>query len=105
EGQPAEGYIMGTPTVMSESGNTVQVTLPKDEMSRVGVVTATIDVSGADKTVTNKKARIVVYDKDGIEMPHATAVPETVNIEVGVTLPFKQVPLQLRYTGSLAEEL
>lgn len=105
EGQPAEGYILGTPAVLTENGGTVNVTLPEDDMDRVGVVGVTIDVGGAEKTVSNKKASIVVYDKDGAEMTDAVVSPDTVHVEAPVTLPFKQVPFQLRYTGALADGL
>jgi YbbR domain-containing protein len=104
EGKPAEGYIAGTPAVLSET-NGVQVTLPKDDMSRVGLVTAEVNVDGADKTIVNKKAKVIVYDTEGIEMTNAVVSPETVHVEVKVTPPFKTVPLQVRYSGSLPEGL
>ncbi|MHA7965589.1 CdaR family protein [Paenibacillus sp. CAU 1782] len=104
-GQPAEGYVLGTPAVMSEGGSMVQVTLPKDDMSRVGLVAVTLDTTGADKTVVNKKAKIVVYDNEGVEIPGAVVEPGTIHAEVKVTLPFKSVPLQVRYSGVLDSEL
>lgn len=104
-GQPAEGYVLGTPEVVSDTGSMVQVTLPKDDMSRVGLVAVTLDVAGADKTVVNKKASIVVYDNNGVEIPGAVIEPGTVHAEAPITLPFKSVPLQIRYTGTLDSEL
>lgn len=104
EGKPADGYIAGTPAVVSET-NGVQVTLPKDDMSRVGLVSAEVNVDGADETVVNKKAKVIVYDTEGIEMTNAVVTPETVHVEVKITPPFKTVPLQLRYTGSLPDGL
>jgi YbbR domain-containing protein len=74
-------------------------------MSRVGLVTAEVNVDGADKTIVNKKAKVIVYDTEGIEMTNAVVSPETVHVEVKVTPPFKTVPLQVRYSGSLPEGL
>lgn len=104
EGKPADGYIAGTPAVVSET-NGVEVTLPKEDMSRVGLVSAEVNVEGADETVVNKKAKVIVYDTEGIEMTNAVVTPETVHVEVKVTPPFKTVPLQVRYTGSLPDGL
>ncbi len=104
-GQPADGYVLGTPAVLSEGGSMVQVTLPKDDMARVGLVAVTLDVTGADKTVVNKKAKVVVYDNDGVEIQEAVVSPGTVHAEAKVTLPFKSVPLQVRYSGVLDSEL
>lgn len=103
-GKPADGYISGTPT-LAEPNTAVQVTLPKDDMSRVGVVAAEVNVEGADKNVVNKKAKVVVYDSDGIEMTNAIVSPDTVQVEAKVTPPFKSVPLQVRTTGSLPDNL
>lgn len=104
EGEPAEGYIAGTPAVVSET-NGAQVTLPKEDMSRVGLVSAEVNIDGADKTVVNKKAKVIVYDTEGIEMTNAVVTPETVHVEVKVTPPFKTVPLQVRYSGNLPDGL
>ncbi|MCU6709757.1 CdaR family protein [Paenibacillus sp. J5C_2022] len=105
EGNPAAGYVMGEPEIMTEGGGAVEITLPRDDMSRVGTAAVTMNVEGADKTVSNKRAKIIVYDKDGNEMPEAIVKPESLHVEVKVTLPFKQVPLQVRYTGTLPENL
>lgn len=102
-GDPASGFVVGDPEIMSESGRSVQVTLPRDDMDRVGLVAATLDISDAEKTVVNKKAKLVVYDTEGQEIPNAVVQPSTIHAEVKVTLPFKQVPLQLRYSGELPE--
>ncbi|MFF2886092.1 YbbR-like domain-containing protein [Paenibacillus sp. NPDC057967] len=103
EGDHAAGFVLGEPEIMSEGGRAVQVTLPRDDMDKVGLVAASLDVSGSDKTVVNKKAKLVVYDKEGQEIPNAIVQPSTLHVEVKVTLPFKQVPLQLRYSGELTE--
>lgn len=105
EGEPAEGYVAGTPEILSEAGNTVQVTLPKDDMDKVGLVAVTMDVEGTEKTVENKKAKVVVYDAEGQEIPNAKVEPSTLHVETKVTRPFKMVPIQIRYTGNLADNL
>ncbi|MHA6481033.1 CdaR family protein [Paenibacillus sp. strain BS8-2] len=105
QGEPAQGYIMGTPEIKMDDGAAVEVTLPKDDMERVGVVAVTLDVTGADKLVSNKKAKVVVYDTEGVEITGAFVTPSTVHAEVPVTLPYKQVPLQIRYSGTLDANL
>jgi len=103
EGNPVEGLVVGTPAIMTEGGKNVKVTLPYDDMSRVGSVAAIVDINGADKTVVNKKAKVIVYDTQGNEINEAVVAPDTVHVEVPVTWPNKQVPLQIRYSGSLDE--
>lgn len=103
QGNPVEGLVVGTPEVMSESGSKVKVTLPSDDMSQVGSVAANVDISGADKTVVNKKAKVVVYDTQGNEMSGAVVVPDSIHVEIPVTWPNKQVPIQIRYSGTLPE--
>ncbi|QNK58541.1 YbbR-like domain-containing protein [Paenibacillus sp. PAMC21692] len=105
EGEPAEGYVMGTPSILTENGSAVEVTLPKDDMERVGVVAVTLNVQDEDKTVSNKKAKVVVYDSEGVEITGAFVTPSTIHAEVPITLPFKQVPLQIRYSGTLDDNL
>lgn len=103
EGEPASGYVVRESTILGDTGNVVQVTMPKDDYARLGTVAVTMDVDGANSTVTNKKAKVVVYDTLGQPMSNVTIVPETLSVETKVTLPLKEVPLQLRYTGSLPE--
>lgn len=103
EGKPAEGYVAGEPGVIVFDDNGIAVTLPKDDMERVGAVAASVNIDGADKTVSDKKAKVVVYDKDGLEMTNAVVEPATVTIEVKVTPPFRTLPVQVRLTGDLPE--
>lgn len=104
EGKPADGYVVGESTIIAPTTG-VQVTLPKDDMGRVGLVATEISVEGADETVGMKRAKVIVYDKDGIEMTDAVISPETVQVEVKVTPPFKSLPLQVGYTGTLPDGL
>lgn len=105
KGSPANGYITGTPLFAQEGNNQVKVTLPKDEMALVGSVSTTISVEGAEKTVEEKKARIIVYDTEGEPMEHATVSPATVSVTVPVTPPMKVLPLKFSYTGNLPDGL
>lgn len=105
EGVPANGYVLGTPEIISASGGVVQVTLPMDDMDRVSLVAVTANVAESNKTVVNKKAKVVVYDVNGEEIRNAIVEPSTLHIEAKVTLPSKQVPLQIRYSGSLPDQL
>lgn len=98
-GTPANGYITGTPSFVDESNSQVKVTLPKEEMVHVGSVSTTVSVEGAEKSIVDKKARVVVYDTEGKVMEHAATSPSTVEVEVPVTPPFKMLPLQLSFTG------
>ncbi|MUT67996.1 YbbR-like domain-containing protein [Paenibacillus sp. NEAU-GSW1] len=105
KGTPAKGYITGTPIFANEGNSQVEVTLPKEEMSHVGSVSITLSVEGAEKPIEEKKAKIVVYDTEGKPMEHSVIKPETVAVTLPVTPPFKMLPLQIGFTGSLPEGL
>jgi len=99
EGAPAKGYKAGEPIV--KPNNRVHVTLPEDRMNEVGSVSAVVNIKDEEKTVTTKKAKVVVLDKNGNEMTEASVNPSVVEVEVPITMPFKQVPLQIGFTGKL----
>jgi len=103
EGTPAEGYMIGESAIIGDTGNVVEVTMPKDDYARLGMLAVTVDVTGADATVVNKKAKIVAYDTQGNPMSNVTIVPDTLIAETKITLPAKEMPIQLRYTGTLPE--
>lgn len=103
EGQPAEGYIIGDSTIVGNTGNVVEVTMPKDDYAYLGMLAVTVDVTDANSTVTNKKAKIIAYDTQGNPMNHVKISPDTLTAETKITLPEKEVPVQLRYTGTLPE--
>ncbi|MCM3634973.1 CdaR family protein [Paenibacillus camelliae] len=103
EGTPAEGYLIGESSIIGDTGNVVEVTMPKDDYARLGMVAVTVDVSGADAAVVNKKAKVVAYDTQGNPINNVTIVPDTLTAETKITLPSKEVPVQLRYTGTLPE--
>jgi len=99
EGAPAKGYKVGEPIVKPE--NRVHVTLPEDRMNEVGFVGAVVNIKDEEKTVTTKKVKVVVLDKNGNEMTEASVNPSVVEVEVPITMPFKQVPLQIGFIGKL----
>lgn len=99
EGTPANGYKIGEPIV--KPGSRVFVTLPKDIMETVRSVGAVVDVEGVEETVKNKRVKLAVYDRDGNVIEAAGINPSTVEVEVPITKPFKQVPLQIGFDGKL----
>ncbi|EFM11441.1 YbbR family protein [Paenibacillus curdlanolyticus YK9] len=99
EGAPANGYKAGEPIV--KPNNRVHVTLPEDELETVGAVAVNVNVNGEEETVSEKRARVIVYDNDGKELKDAVVSPSVVEVEVPITKPFKQLPLQIGFTGAL----
>lgn len=100
-GTPQAGLVVGEPIIVSESDGKVNVTLSENEMERVAKVVVEVDLTNADKTVVNKKARLLVLDGQGNDIPDAQITPERVHVEVPVNWPSKQIPLQIRYSGTL----
>lgn len=103
EGTPAEGYMIGESAIIGDTGNVVEVTMPKEDYANLGMLAVTVDVTGADATVVNKKAKVIAYDTQGNPMNNVTVVPDTLTAETKITLPAKEMPIQLRYTGTLPE--
>ncbi|PLT44195.1 CdaR family protein [Paenibacillus sp. FSL W8-1187] len=99
QGKPAEGYELGAPVI--RPGSTVQVTLPAQDLARVGSVKVFVNVEGETETVRDKKARMIVFDKSGNEIQGAVIAPATLDVEVPITMPGKAVPLQIGTRGSL----
>ncbi|AJY75316.1 YbbR-like domain-containing protein [Paenibacillus beijingensis] len=99
QGQPAKGYEAGAPTVSTSP--LVKVTLPEMEMKQVGSVKVFVNVSGADKPVTERKAKVKVFSNSGDEMTNAVVSPSTLEVNVPVTMPSKVVPLVIGYKGNL----
>lgn len=99
EGTPDKGYKIGVPLV--KPNNRVHVTLPADEMDQVAFVGGTVSVDGEEDTVTDKKLKLTALDKDGNELTDAVISPSVVEVEIPITKPFKKVPLQVSFKGSL----
>ncbi|MCR8657719.1 CdaR family protein [Paenibacillus endoradicis] len=103
EGEPAAGYIVGESSIIGDTGNVVEVTMPKDDYARLGMLAVTVDITGASANVTNKKAKVVAYDTQGVLIPNVSVKPDTLSAETIISLPSKELPVQLRYTGNLPE--
>ncbi|WP_217597470.1 CdaR family protein [Cohnella sp. GbtcB17] len=99
KGTPKEGYKAGAPVLRPT--NRVHVTLPASEMDRVDHVGGSISIEGADKTLKDKSVKLVAYDGSGQEIPGAEVDPAVLEVEVPITNPFKQVPIQLKLIGQL----
>ncbi|WP_127531605.1 CdaR family protein [Paenibacillus kobensis] len=102
-GEPANGYKVGEPIV--KPNNRVHVTMPEDELELIGAVAVNVNVANEEETVSEKRARVVVYDNDGNELKNAVVSPSVVEVEVPITKPYKQLPLQIGYTGKLPDGL
>lgn len=102
-GTPKEGYKAGAPVLRPT--NRVHVTLPASEMDRVDHVGGSISIEGADKTLKDKSVKLVAYDGSGQEIPGAEVDPAVLEVEVPITNPFKQVPIQLKLIGQLPSGL
>ncbi|HIW34497.1 MAG TPA: hypothetical protein IAA29_17110 [Candidatus Paenibacillus intestinavium] len=103
KGDPAPGYIVGESSIVGDTGNVVEVTMPKDDYARLATLAVTVDITGANATVTNKKAKVVAYDTQGVALSNVTVHPDTLSAETIISLPSKELPVQLRYTGNLPE--
>lgn len=104
EGTPAEGYILGKSQFTGENGNVVEITMPQDDFSRLEKVAVVVDVTGANANVEDKRAKIEAYDGQGKIINNVKFNPETLSVQTEITLPSKDVPIQLRYTGQLPND-
>jgi YbbR domain-containing protein len=98
-GNPAEGYIAGTPIV--KPTNRVHVTLPENTLAQVSRVGAVIPVDGETKSIKSKSVKLAAYDKSGKVVEGAFIDPAVVEVEIPITNPFKTVPLQFFMVGQM----
>lgn len=96
-GTPANGYKAGQPVV---NPGRVYVTVPSSMVDTVDSARGEISIDKATGTV-NKKIKLSAYDKKGNEL-RASVSPPVAEVEVPVTLPFKTMPLQIKWTGQPA---
>ncbi|MDR9856976.1 CdaR family protein [Paenibacillus sp. VCA1] len=102
KGTPAEGYILGKITPQPA---TVKVTLPESELREVAKVQGTISIDGEDSTMKEKRVKLAAYDKQGKEIEGAVLEPSSVTAEIVISPPYKEVPIELQYTGKLPDGL
>jgi YbbR domain-containing protein len=93
-GIPSAGYIVGQPIV---NPSRVHVTLKTSELNIVDSVRAEVSVDKA-AAVINKQVKLTAYGKDGNPVD-ATITPAVVDVEIPVTVPFKEMPLQVKVIG------
>ncbi|CAG9613888.1 CdaA regulatory protein CdaR [Bacillus rhizoplanae] len=98
ENQLQAGTIVDKPIVKP---STVEVSGTEEELSRIALVRAYVDLKGVNKTVT-KEAKIVLYDKEGNRLDLKTG-SSTVNVTIPISSPEKTVPLGVTKKGSLQE--
>lgn len=98
--QIEEGYTVEQPVV---SPKVVQITGAIEEIDRIALVKAVVDLKGAKETF-QQESRVAVYDKNQ-NVLSVTVEPSVVEISVPITSPNKTVPFNLKQKGKLAEGL
>ncbi|MEO3946751.1 CdaR family protein [Gorillibacterium sp. CAU 1737] len=96
-GKPYDGYKAGTPIVKPAR---VSVSVPESLLNQVTEVRAEVSVEGAKDTVV-KQVKLTMYDKDG-KVVDGEISPAVVDVEIPISSPFKQMPLQLKLKGEPA---
>jgi YbbR domain-containing protein len=97
-GIPSAGYIVGQPIV---NPNRAHVTLKTSDLNIVDSVQAEMSVDKASGVV-HKQVKLTAFDKNGKPI-EATITPPLVDVEIPVTVPFKEMPLQVKVIGSPAK--
>jgi YbbR domain-containing protein len=97
-GTPAAGYKVGQPIV---NPNRVHVTLRTSQLDNVDSVRADVNVDKATGVIS-KQVKLTAYGKDGKAI-EAAITPPVVDVEVPITLPFKEMPLQIKLIGQPAK--
>ncbi len=81
----------------------VMVRASQDTIDQIAMVKALIDVTGVTGSFS-QQARVVAYNHQG-QMIDCDIIPETVNVQVTVTSPNKEVPILIKTSGTMAEGL
>lgn len=97
-GTPSAGYIVGQPIV---NPNRVHVTLKTSDLNIVDSVRAEVSVDKAAAVIT-KQVKLTAYGKNGRPV-EATITPAVVDVEIPITVPFKEMPLQVKVVGYPAQ--
>ncbi len=99
-GQPAEGYIVGTPNM---DQNRVEISGPESVISKISSAQLTVDVSDSTSEISTY-ANVVLYDMDGKQVADKSIVKNTNAVKVTVPiLVAKEVPILVEITGTPAE--
>lgn len=99
KGEPDDGLVAGIPIVAGD-GN-VEVTLPGSEVEELSKVQGVVDVSGLKDAVKGKSVKLTAYDKQGDPIDNAEISPASIDVDVPINKLYKNVPLEVRQTGSL----
>ncbi len=99
-GEPAAGYQMGSITMEPA---TVSVTLPESDLKRVDKIQGSVSIDGEDATIKEKRVKLTALDKQGKEIEGAVIEPSTISVVVPITPPYKEVPIELHYSGQLPD--
>lgn len=98
--QAEDGYTLGGAKV---SPSEVTLKAPPSTHEKIETVKAFVDVEGADGRVTSE-SEVVAYDQNGNEVD-VEIEPESVDVEVPVISPFRDVSVQLSREHSLPDGL
>ncbi len=99
KGEPADGLVAGIPIV--DGGGNVDVTLPASQIEELGKVQGVVDISGLKDSVKGKSVKLTAYDKQGDPIDNAEISPASIDVDVPINKRYKNVPLEVRQTGSL----
>ena len=94
-------FILGIPTF--SSGTKINIRASEDTLNSIALVKALIDVSGQVDNF-EVEAPLVAYDKNG-KVIDAEIVPSTVMASVTISSPSKKVPIKLKVSGELANNM
>lgn len=95
-----EGYIAKQPIVKP---GFVKIVGAKSEIEKISHVKAVLEVEDASETV-EKQVKVVALDKR-LNKLNVDIQPRFVTVKVPIVSPSKKVPLKIKTTGSLSEEL
>lgn len=95
-----DGYSVEEPIVKP---SVVTITGAKDEVERIALVKARVDLDGAVDTV-KQESRVRAYDRKG-KLLNVNINPSVVEVTVPIKSPSKSVPLKINRVGTLKEGL
>nr|WP_290908482.1 CdaR family protein [Anoxybacillus sp.] len=95
-----DGYSVEEPIVKP---SVVTITGAKDEVERIALVKARVDLDGAVDTV-KQESRVRAYDREG-KLLNVNINPSVVEVTVPIKSPSKSVPLKINRVGTLKEGL
>ncbi|WP_170032031.1 CdaR family protein [Alteribacillus bidgolensis] len=98
--ETAEGYTLGGAKVTPSE---VDVKASPSVHDQIASLKAFVDVEGADERLESE-SEVVAYDQNGNELD-VPINPETVEVEVPISSPFKKVPINLSREGTLPDDL